>query len=169
MQLNDVLEMQRNDLFLIDLLDARLAEKTLNYDLGDTFFQQIGGLVDRGSVSVRVQAEQRRGGMWFFTVRSEGFLIVPCHRCLGDLKLRIDSTDTLQVRIGDNYDDDGEVITVPASEGRFDLSLPLYELIVLSLPMQWVHEPGECDPAMMRQINAHQAARSEMDTEDYAE
>jgi len=161
--------MQRNDLFLIDLRDVRLAEQTLTYTLDDTFFQQIEGLVERGSVSVCVQAKQQRSGMWIFAVRSEGFVVVPCNRCLGDLKLRIDSTDTLQVRLGEKYDDDGEVITVPANEGRLDLSIPLYELIVLGLPMQWVHEPGECDPAMMRYISEHQAARSGTDTENEAE
>lgn len=158
--------MQRNDLFSIDLLDARLTESAFDYDLDDGFFQKIEGLIDRGHVRVHVEVKQQSKAAWNLTVHSEGNVIVPCDRCLADLELRINTTDMLRVQLGEDYDDDGEVITVPANDGRLDLSIPIYELIVLSMPLSRVHEPGNCDPDMMRLISEHQSARSGEDMED---
>lgn len=158
--------MQRNDLFSIDLLDARLTDSAFDYDLDDSFFQKVEGLIDRGYVCVHVEVKQQSKVAWNFTVHSEGIVIVPCDRCLADLELRIDTTDMLRVQLGEDYDDDGEVITVPAEEGRLDLSIPIYELIVLSMPLSRVHEPGNCDPDMMRLIREHQSARSGEGVED---
>jgi len=158
--------MQRNDPFSIDLLDARLTESAFDYDLDETFFRKIEGLINRGHVRVHVEVKQQSKEAWSFAVHSEGIVIVPCDRCLADLELRIDTTDTLRVQLGEDYDDDGEVITVPSDEGVLDLSIPIYELIVLSMPLSRVHEPGNCDPDMMRLLGAYQSARSGEGMED---
>ena len=44
---------------------------------------------------------------------------------------------------GDEYDDDGEMLTVPITEGTLDVSWLLYEFIALQIPMRHVH--AECD------------------------
>lgn len=159
------LEMKRNNLFIIDLLDARIAERTFDYDLDDAFFAEIGGVIDRGQIRTHVDVSAKGREMWEFRIHSEGAVVVPCDRCLADLELRIDTTDTLHVRLGDTFDDDGEVITVPQQDGRLDLALPIYELIALSMPLKRVHEPGNCDPAMMARISEHLSARSGEDEE----
>lgn len=157
--------MKRNDLFLIDLFDARLAERTLDYDLDDAFFRQIEGLIERGQIRTHVDVDVKGREMWDFLIHSEGTVVVPCDRCLADLELRIDTTDTLHVRLGDSYDDDGEVVTVPREDGRLDLALPIYEFVALSMPLKRVHEPGNCDPAMTARLSELLSARSGEDDE----
>ena len=53
-----------------------------------------------------------------------------------------------------------DLVTVPENEGILDVSWFVYEFIVLALPIRHVHAPGKCNPAMIRALNEHSAARS---------
>jgi uncharacterized metal-binding protein YceD (DUF177 family) len=91
---------------------------------------------------------------------------VPCDRCLADVELRIDTTDEFVAKLGEEYSDDGDYVIVPENDGMLDLSLLIYEFIVLSMPYQRVHQPGDCDEAVMDIMKEHQVARSNQE-EDY--
>ena len=52
------------------------------------------------------------------------------------------------------------MITIDENEGVLDLSWFIYEAIALAVPIQHVHQPGDCNDAMMRVLNEHSAARS---------
>lgn len=158
-------EMERNPL-TIDLLDARLEGSEFDFELDDAVFQQIDGLVTKGTIHAHVVCKQARQSGYVFEIHSEGVVCVPCDRCLADVKLRIDTTDELTVRLGDTYEDDGDVLTVPEKEGLLDISLPIYEFVVLSMPIRRIHEPGKCDNAMMEVFDDHQAARSSREGEE---
>lgn len=151
--------MNCND-FQIDLLDARLAGRQFDFVMNDAAFQKIDGLVTRGEIHSRVICRKATSQDFIFSIHSEGVVYVPCDRCLSDLELRIETTDELTVKLGDIYEDDGDVLTVPSSESLLDISLPIYEFIVLSMPIKRTHGPGKCDAAMMQEFSKHQAARS---------
>ena len=157
--------MKLND-FLIDLLDARLAGRQFDFVMNDAVFQQIDGLVTKGEVHAQVTCTKATSQEFIFSIHSEGVVCVPCDRCLSDLDLRIETTDQLTVRLGDTYEDDGDVLTVPSNEAQFDISLPIYEFIVLSMPIKRTHGPGKCDSAMMQEFSKHQAARSSREGEE---
>ena len=91
---------------------------------------------------------------------------MPCDRCLADVELRIDTTDEFVAKLGEEYSDDGDYVVVPENDGMLDLSLLIYEFIVLSMPYQRVHQPGDCDEAVMDIMKEHQVARSNQE-EDY--
>ena len=152
-------EMERNPL-TIDLLDARLEGSEYDFVVDDAAFQKIDGLVTKGNIQSHVVCKKARPSGFVFEIHSEGTVCVPCDRCLADVELRIDTTDELTVRLGDTYEDDGDVLTVPEREGLLDISLPIYEFVVLSMPIRRIHEPGKCDNAMMEVFDDHQAARS---------
>lgn len=147
--------------FTIDLFDAKLQGRQFAYTLDDEFFKQIEGMIDRGDVNAVVTCKKAGGQLYEFDVQAKGVVTVPCDRCLSDLELRIDLTEKLKVKLGADYDDDGEVITVPEEDGALDISIPLYELIVLSLPLRRVHEPGMCDEAMIQTVESYLTDRSE--------
>jgi uncharacterized metal-binding protein YceD (DUF177 family) len=74
--------------------------------------------------------------------------------------LRIETTDILSVKLGDEYVDDGECVIVSEAEGYLDLAQFIYEFIALSMPMTHCHEPGKCDDAMMLELSRRQSTRS---------
>ena len=152
--------------FQIDLLDAQLEGKEFDFLFDDAAFQEIDGLVTKGNILAHVVCTRASQTGFLFCVRCEGTVCVPCDRCLADVELRIDTTDELTVRLGDIYEDDGDVVTVPETEGLLDISLPIYEFVVLSMPIRRIHEPGKCDNAMMEVFDDHQAVRSGREGEE---
>lgn len=145
---------------------SKLVGSEYTFTENDKFFEMIDGLVSRGNIHTTVKCTSASSTLICFTLHSKGTVIVPCDRCLADVELRIDTEDELMVRIGDEYLDDGEYVTVPESDGYVDLSQFIYEFIVLSMPIQRLHEPGMCDVEMIARLQEHQAARSSMDNAD---
>ena len=157
--------MNANSTYQIDLLSSQLDGKVITFNESDDFFVGIDGLLDRGNVNTEVKC-CCTGSMYKFTIHSEGTVIVPCDVCLADLELRIDTTDELVVKLGDEYSDEGDCMIVPEAEGYIDLAQYIYEFIALSMPISCSHEPGKCDEAMMQELSKHQAARSSYDDEE---
>lgn len=147
------------DTYKIDLLNSGLGGKTFEYEVDDDFFANIGGLIQRGKIHTTVVCLSA-GAIYKFQIHSVGTVIVPCDRCLADLELRIETTDDLNVKLGDEYADDGDCVTVSEAEGYLDLAQFIYEFIALSMPMTCCHEPGECDDTMMHELSRHQSIRS---------
>lgn len=147
------------DTFKIDLLSHGLEGKTFEYDIDDAFFRQIDGLIQRGKLHSTVTCKGANT-IYKFQIQSVGTVIVPCDRCMSDLELRIETTDVLNVKLGDEYADEGDCVVVPEAEGRIDLAQFIYEFIVLSMPIVCCHEPGKCDDAMMHELSRHQSTRS---------
>lgn len=156
------------DAFKIDLLNPRLGGQTFEYEIGDDFFAEIDGLIHRGKVRTKVECVGV-GTVYKFMIHSEGKVVVPCDRCLSDLELRIETTDTLNVTLGSDFSDDGDCVVVSEAEGYVDLAQFIYEFIALSMPVACCHEPGKCDDAMMQKLSRHQSTRSRGEDDEEAD
>lgn len=157
--------MEKMDIYNVDLLSSAFKDGQLHFDLDDDFFAAIDGLIDRGQIKTTVDC-RCTGSMYKFQIHSAGTIVVPCDRCLADLELRIDTTDELVAKLGDEYCDDGECVIVPETEGYLNLAQFIYEFIALSMPITCCHEPGKCDDSMMQELSKHQAARSGREDEE---
>lgn len=145
----------------IDLHGLRAGETRLVFDLGDDFFEAVGGdAVQRGHVcaDVRIQAAS---GYFELDFHIAGTVQVPCDVCLDDVDVPIDTERHLTAKFAeeDNTDDD-DLITVDESTGILDTEWLIYEFVALSIPVRHVHAPGKCNPAMMEVLQQHTAARS---------
>lgn len=82
-----------------------------------------------------------------------GHVVVECDRCLEDCRVPIDFEGQLVVKFSDEvHEYDGEVMWMLPGEDRVELAQYIYESIVLSLPYQWVHPEGECNPEMLERF-----------------
>lgn len=147
------------DTYKIDLLSPGLGGKTFEFEIGNDFFADIEGLVQRGKIHTTVVCLSA-GAVYKFRIHSVGTVIVPCDRCLSDLELRIETADDLNVKLGNEYADEGDCVVIPEFEGYLDLAQFIYEFIALSMPMTCCHEPGKCDDTMMHELSRHQSTRS---------
>ena len=157
--------MSKLDAYKVDLVDSRLQGSRFEWDLDDSFFAAIDGLIQHGNIHTTVEC-QNAGSTYRFQISSVGKVIVPCDRCLADLELLIETTDELLVRQGSEYSDEGDCVTVPEADGFINLAQFIYEFIALSMPITLTHEPGKCDEAMMLQLSKHQVARSNQEDEE---
>lgn len=147
------------DTYKINLMSSGLGGKTFEYDLGDDFFTEIGGLIQRGNIHTTVSCLSA-GVAFKFQIHSVGTIVVPCDRCLSDLELRIETMDELNVKLGQEYADEGDCVVVSEAEGFIDLAQFIYEFIALGMPISCCHEPGKCDETMMQELSRHQSTRS---------
>ena len=153
------------DSYKVDLLSSRLQGATWKWTIDDGFFSAIEGLIRHGNIQTDVECVNA-GPLFKFQIHSAGTVIVPCDRCLADLELRIETTDELTVKLGNEYSDEGDCVVVPETEGYIDLAQYIYEFIVLAMPITCTHEPGKCDDTMIQELSKYQAARSSQEDDE---
>ncbi len=126
----------------IDLKGLKEGANHLTFDLDDTYFKAIDAPeVSQGRVHVSLDVV--RTGNDFFTLdfHETGMVLVPCDICLELMEQPIETTQ------------------------RLDVAWYLYEFIALAIPIKHVHAPGKCNPAMVRALEEHSAARSGQEDE----
>ena len=147
--------------FKIDLKGLAEGETTLEWNLDDRYFQTLeDAQVQGGALHVSVSIRKATGfyELLFHTV---GTVTIPCDRCLDDMQQPIVADLRLVATLGrEETPDEDDVIVVDEHEGVLDTAWPLYESIALAVPIQHVHQPGDCNDAMMRQLKDLSAARS---------
>ena len=89
--------------------------------------------------------------------RIDGTFEVTCDRCLGKYMQPVEGEFRLIVKFGDDYEEESdEVVVIPNTESRIDVSQYIYEYINLLLPIQRLHaEVEDCDPEIVKKINTH--------------
>ena len=78
----------------------------------------------------------------------------------------METENTLRVKLGEEYADDGDIVIVPEQDGDLNIAWYLYEFIVLALPMKRVHAPGKCNHEMTGKLKKHSAERDEEDNDN---
>jgi uncharacterized metal-binding protein YceD (DUF177 family) len=137
------------------------------YSLDQSFFDAIEAPeVHGGHVEVQVRVK-KVGEAFDLRFHTEGTVQVTCDRCLDDMDLEVASDDLLRVKLGAEYNDDGDVVIIPEEEGVINVAWNIYEFIALSIPLKHVHADGECNEAMMSQLSKHLRVTS--DDEDFDE
>ena len=148
------------DEFKIDLAGLGEGATTLGFNLDDAYFKAVGtGDVTGGDVRVELEAV-RSGGVFRLAFHVCGTVTVPCDICLDDMEQPVGTDYTLTARIGEEYSEDDDLITVGKDDPVLDVSWLIYESIALSIPVKHVHTPGKCNPAMIKVLEEHSAARS---------
>ena len=135
------------------------------YTLDDVFFKKIDSPeVQRGSVTAQVSVHKTIS-TFDLEFQLEGSIIVPCDRCLDDMEQPIRHKEKLQVKFGDKFSEEDEIVIVPASEGAINIAWFLYEFIVLNIPIKHVHAPGVCNKTMVTKLKRH-IIRNKDDADD---
>ena len=143
-----------------------MTENSADYEflLANQFFADIDAPeIQKGKLQVQLNVRKTMG-VYVLTFHIEGFVIVPCDRCLDDLELPVMTDDTLKVKLGAAFSDEDDMVIVPEEDGYINVAWFMYEFIALSLPMKHVHAPGKCNKGMMGALNKH--LRTSVDEEE---
>jgi len=144
----------------IDLKALTEDTTPLEWQLDSQFFQSLeDAQVQNGSLHVSGSI-RKAVGFFELLLHTEGTVQVPCDRCLDMMDQPIEANLRLVVKLGPEYQEEDDIITVDENEGVLQTAWFIYESIVLAVPIQHVHQPGECNDAMMRVLEEHSAARS---------
>ena len=146
--------------FDIDLKALTDEVTPLSWELDDQFFESLEGAQLQGG-SLHVSGSIRKAvGFFELLLHTDGTVRIPCDRCLEMMDQPIEADLRLVVKLGSEYQENDDIITVDENEGVLHLAWFIYESIVLAVPIQHVHQPGDCNDAMMRVLEEHSAARS---------
>lgn len=152
----------------IDLKELDEGLTTLNFNLGDAYFESLDeDGIKRGSVSVSLNV-RRTENYFELDFHTEGSVVIPCDLCLDDMDQDVESDDRLIVKFGEEYSEDDDLITVDEREGVLDVAWFIYEFIALNIPAKHVHTPGKCNAAMIKVLEEHSATRSSGENEEAA-
>jgi uncharacterized metal-binding protein YceD (DUF177 family) len=132
----------------------------LEWHLDDSYFGSLeGSQLQHGSVHVSGSI-RKAVGFYELLLRSEGTVQVTCDRCLDPMDQAIEADLRLIVKLGTEDTGSDETITVDEAHAELDTAWLIYESIALAVPIQHVHQPGDCNDAMMRKLQQLSAARS---------
>ncbi len=135
--------------FRIDLKNLPSGGNRFCYTVEDDFFEalEVQDVIRGGHVEVTLGVK-RTAGVYALTFDFEGTVRVPCDRCLDDVELPIEGDGALRVKLGEEFSDDGDMVTVSEREQVVDVAWNLYEFIALALPIKHTHEEGGCNAEM---------------------
>ena len=154
--------------FKVDLKALTEDVTPLVWELEDSFFAALGEAEIKGG-SLHVSGSIRKAvGFFELLLDISGTVRIPCDRCIDDMDQPIETQLRLvaklvpqaQMEVGNTTPDEDDIVMVDENEGVLDTSWFLYETIALAVPIQHVHQPGDCNDAMMRVLTEHSAARS---------
>jgi len=145
----------------IDLKALKEDETVFDFKLSDDYFAAIDAEdVRRGRVVVRLVVRRTTDCYFELDFTIKGTVVVSCDRCLDDMEQPIDTENRLVAKLGEEYSEEDDTVTVDEKEGMLDTSWFIYETIALSIPMKHVHQLGECNDAMTALIEQHSTNRS---------
>jgi uncharacterized protein len=137
---------------------------TFQYHIDSDFFENFeNSLLQTADIQVKLSLHKTYN---LLTLDFElvGTIQAPCDICTEPVDIRVDTTDTLLVKlISEELESDRpDVIYLIQGSTQVDISQHLYELVSLSLPMRRTHPEDEngvptCDPAVLKHIQNHPA------------
>lgn len=146
--------------FEIDLKSLKEEVTPLEWTLDEGFFGMLEDAQLQGG-SLHVSGSIRKAvGFFELLLHAEGTVKVTCDRCLDMMDQPIAADLRLVVKLGPEDHEEDDVITVDENKGVLQTAWLIYESIALAVPIQHVHQPGDCNDAMMRVLEEHSAARS---------
>jgi uncharacterized metal-binding protein YceD (DUF177 family) len=146
--------------FKIDLKGLKDELTQLSFDLNKDYFEALDETdVDNGALHVSLSIRKASGffELHFHTV---GTVDIPCDRCLDLMEQPIETDNRLVVKLGSTAREEDDTIVVDENEGILDVAWFIYEFIALAIPIQHVHAPGKCNPAMTQVLEELSADRS---------
>ena len=146
--------------FKIDLKGLTDELTQLEFDLDKDYFEALDETdVDNGALHVSLSI-RKASGFFELLFHTVGTVDVVCDRCLDLMEQPIETDNRLVVKLGSTNSEDDDAVTVDEHEGILDTSWFIYEFIALAIPIQHVHAPGKCNPAMTKALEELSADRS---------
>ena len=146
--------MEKLDSYKVDLKGMPSDTTSYQWCADDEFFSAVqGSEIRQGRLDVSLRVCRTSGAyeLWF---RLKGTVKVTCDRCLELMDFPIDAEHGLRVKLGGEYADDGELVTVPETEGVVNVAWNIYEFARLEIPLRHVHPSGGCNETMSGLLQA---------------
>lgn len=135
--------MGKLDGYKVDLKGMATDTVSYRWQADNDFFSAVqGSEIKQGMLDVALRVK-RTSGAYELEFQLQGEVEVTCDRCLESMSQPIDALCTLRVVMGDDFVDDGDVVTIPEREGVINVAWNIYEFAALQIPLRHVHPDCE--------------------------
>ncbi len=154
--------------FIIPLNGLATGSHEYEWKVGKEFFESFENLEILDAELVASVVVEKSGRYLGIDCEVEGDVTVECDRCLDELQMPIDAEIRLSVKYGEeesseeHREGEREVVFVPETDAEFDMSQIIYDYVCLALPMQRIHEDGECNLEALKHLSAGEAEVEEI-------
>ena len=136
--------MWKLDGYKVDLKGMQSDTVSYRWQADNDFFSAVQGPeIKHGLLDVALRVK-RTSGAYELEFQLKGEVEVTCDRCLEPMDQPIDAQCMLRVTMGNDYADDGDVVTIPERDGTINVAWNIYEFAALQIPLRHVHPDGEC-------------------------
>ena len=141
--------------YRVELKKMMTETSEYRFQLNNHFFEELDSLeIQKGQLDVVLKVK-KTSGIYQLDFQTVGVVIVACDRCLDEMEQPIDTNDTLKVKLGMEFSEEGDIVVVPEEEGYINVAWFMYEFIALNIPIKHVHAAGKCNKDMLHKLNKH--------------
>lgn len=128
--------------YIINFVGLKEGFQNIEFLVSSSFFEEMqsGEKID---VSIRLNLEiEKNNNLLILNFHFSGIMNTQCDRCGDDISLPLDFSETLYVKITDEFEneEDINVITLATNEYKIDICSYVYEFIMVNLPYLRIHE-----------------------------
>ena len=132
---------------------------TFEYHLGKTFFTNMESEDIRDADLTVNLTVVYKADIYALTFEVEGMVTLLCDRCLDDMEYPIDTNYAINVKYGDDYNDDSDdLLVIPESDNYLNVAYMIYDTVALAIPIKHVHPLGKCNRQMSQMLKKHRAS-----------
>ncbi|MCM1483682.1 MAG: DUF177 domain-containing protein [Muribaculaceae bacterium] len=141
---------------------------SFEYHLGKQFFANMESAdIHDADLSVALTVTHKQD-IYHLEFQIQGTITLICDRCLDDLIFPVDTTYAINVKYGEDYNDEADdLLIIPESDNYLNVAYILYDTVALTIPIKHVHPMGKCNRQMSAMLKKHRArpASSDEDAE----
>lgn len=147
--------MARMKELVIPFSGMKEGEYSFSFELNESFFESLEfSEIKKGKVKVNIELE-RRPNLLNLEITLDGMVELECDRCGNTYEQPIADHRFVVVNLNaDQFEDEDDLISLPANYNELDLTQYLYEYIVLAVPQKRVcPESIGCDPEVLKKLD----------------
>lgn len=139
--------------YTIDLNKLKSDCSSFDYKIDDAFFDGVeNSLIHHGELEAKVIVEKKAGDIFHLSMDICGNVAVPCDRCLDDVIIPINVEEEMKVKLGRMDEETDEFLVVTENNPVLEVGNLLYDYIVVAVPIQHVHDEGQCNEDMVEHL-----------------
>ena len=156
--------------FVLPFVGLKDGKHTFEFDIDKTFFNAFEfNEFDQPDVKVKLLFD-KKPGLMNLSFTPNGTLGLTCDVSNEIFPYQINTSLDWIVKFGDEYDDDNdEFLILPHGSYQVNVAQPIYEMIVLAVPIKKVHPgvvDGTLDSALLKKLEELQPKEEKLDNND---
>ena len=139
---------------------------SFEYHLGKKFFENMESPdIHDADLQVQLTVTYKRD-LYTLDFTITGTITLICDRCLDDLIMPVETEYHINVKYGDDYNDEADdLLVIPESDNYLNVAYILYDTVALTVPIKHVHPMGRCNRQMRQMLKKHRARPADDDSE----